>query len=166
MAYATTAQLLERYDYRDIADLVSDTGSPVAQGSLATNGNVIAALNDASGEVETALLQGGRYSTDDLAGLTGNSLFHLVRMTSDVAIALLFARRPLYAFEKYKEARELAEKHLDRLRQGEAVFNLTDMQKSSVPSVDGPTTVEYQNLNLVRDRVHNHYPRRYLPNNR
>lgn len=166
MAYATVAQLLQRFDYRDIADLVSDTGSPVAQGSLATDANALAALNDASGEVETALLMGGRYTTTDLAGLTGNSLYHLIRMTCDVAIALLFARRPLYAFDKYKDARELAEKHLDRLRKGEAVFNLSDMAAASVPSVDGPTTIEYQNLNLVRDRVHNHYPRRYLPNNR
>jgi phage gp36-like protein len=164
MPYATATQLIERYDPRDIAEMASDTG--IAIDDVGTDPNVLAALDDASGEVETALLQGGRYTVSDLTGLTGNSKSHLIRMTCDVAIALLFARRPLYAFERYEKARDLAEKHLDRLRKGDAVFNLSDMATASLPIVDGPTTVEYQNLNLVRDRVRNHYPRRYLPDNR
>ena len=165
-AYATSTQLLERYDANEIADLASDEGQAVTRIALLTDSKVAASLSDASGEVEAALLVGGMYTTDQLEGLTGNAAAKLVRMTCDIAMCFLYERRPLYNVDNVAKFRELADKYLDRLRKGENVFNVAANIGAGTPSVDGPTTVGYESLNLVRDRVQNYYPGRRLPNNR
>src|SRR5690606_22659735 len=116
--------------------------------------------------VESALLVGGIYSTTQLAALTGNSLSKLVRLTCDIAMAYLFERRPLYDNERAGKLHDRVKDQLDRLRKGENVFNLAENIEAGKPTVDGPTTLDYQNLNLVRDRVRNYYPGRRLPGNR
>ena len=166
MAYATAAQLLERYDARDIGDLVSDDDTPVPRPDLLTDGKVAAALNDASGAIDSALMVGGLYSAADLAGLTGNSQYRLICICCEIAMARLFSRRPLRWQEAYAKALELAEGHLDKLRCGQNTFGLPAQIAAGLPSIDGPTTLEYQALNLVRDRTKNYFPGRRLPNNR
>lgn len=163
-AYATSADLIKRYDSRDIAMLASDTGSPSA--GIATDPNVTEALLDASGEIDSALMVSKMYAATDLTSLTGNSAAKLKRLTCDLAMSFLFARRPLFGFEKYEAARKMSDGHLDRLRKGENIFDLQAIKDAGVPKVDGPTTVDYTDLNLVRDRTKNHYPRRVLPDNR
>lgn len=171
MSYASVADLLQRYDFRDIGGLVSDDNreaSPVDLATVGTPGNSIAqaCLDDASGDIEAALFSSGRYTELDLTSLTGNSLSYLKRITCDIAMALIYARRPLYDPDKYKMAMETAESHLERLRKGENVFNLQPQIDAGTPDIDGPSTMDFQNLNLIRDRVRNFFPGRRLPNNR
>ena len=119
MSYATPAQMLERFDARVIGDLVSDSDSQVSAAELLTDPILQAMLDDASGDIEAALLVGGRYTVADLSGLTGNAQKHLVRICCEVAKAYLLRRRVSYNPEKDKAEIELAEHHLERLRSGE-----------------------------------------------
>lgn len=168
MAYATAADLIARCDSRLLGDWVSDTGVRVAEGSLSGNAKITAALDDASGQIEVALLQGERYSVADLAGLTGNSAKHLIRMTCDVAVYLLQDRRRYGADnESRKEALQRSEEHLEDLRQGKHVFDITAVKDAGLMDGQvGPTAVELANSHLVRYRTKNYYPRPRTPNDR
>lgn len=166
MSYATPAQFLERYDARDIGDLCNDDGQQVSRIDLLADTKLQAALDDASGAIDAALLAGGRYTAADLVGLTGFSLSFLIRITCDIALANIWGRRPLYRFEERKACMDAAEAHLKQLRLGENVFNVAANILAGAPTIDGPTTVQYDALNLVRDRTRNYYPARHLPNDR
>ena len=166
MSYAAPADLLARFDPRDVGDLCGDDGVQVSRIDLLTDPNLQACLDDASGAIDAALLAGGRYSTSDLAALTGNSLALLRRICCELALSYLWARRPLYRAEDRKAATELAEKALERLRKGENVFNVTENITASMPTIDGPTSVTYDDLNMIRDRTKNYYPARHLPYDR
>ena len=167
MAYATISNLLDRYDAREIGDLVSDDNNRRESIDLADDPILTALLADASGQVESALVVANRYSAAELAGLTGHSAAHLVRVVCDIAMSLIACRRPGRLKTEAREAiAATAEKHLERLRKGENIFNLTDQANAGSVSIGGPTTVEFFNLNLIRDRTRNYYPGRRLPDNR
>lgn len=165
-AYANHDDMTNRFDAREIGDLLSDTGEPVDEGDFVSHPKLTAILEDASGEIEAALMVGGRYTAANLTSLTGNSLSHLKRITCELAMRDLLARRPAYNPEKLKAFEERCQGHLKQLRHGENVFNLADQKDAGVPSVGGLTTVETINLNLLRDRVQHYYPSRRLPDNR
>lgn len=167
MAICSPADFLLRYDARVVGELVSDANSRVSAVDLATNTVVLTILADAEADVITALLTGGRYSEGDLTGLTGSSLTKAKRVISDISIEYLKERRGNRDPERAKGERENALAPLDRLRRGENVFNLTPQIEAGLADVDGPTTLEFQDLNLVRDRVgRRYYPERVLPHSR
>lgn len=167
MAYATVTDLIDRFDSRDLGDLASDGNAQVSEASLKTDRKIAAALADASGEIDAALLVGGRYTPMELANVTGFSKSHLVRITCDIAAARLMGRRMGRDIEKLKMMVEQAEGHLERLRNGENVFNLTDQKSAGSPSATGLTALDYQDpsaTGLIRDRTNNrYYPARPYP---
>lgn len=166
MAYASASDLIARKDSRDLGDLVSDDGVQVAENELADDAKLGAALDDASGDIEASLLRGNRYTTAQLAALTGNSLAYLKRITCEIAMYHLLARRPEANLERLEYYRKLRETFLEPLASGENVFDITDHLAAGAADVDGPTTQDYGNLNLVRDRVLNYFPPRFNPDNR
>ena len=161
MAYASAEDLVKRYDARTLGDLCSDTGVRVSEVSLATNAKILAALDDASGEIDAALMQAKRYSTADLASLTGNSLAYLKRLTCTFAFAGLWNRRPYVDDMERDEALKQARQALDRLRRGENVFDLEDQKAEGLPDVKEPSVSSIDRLNLTVDRARRgYYPRR------
>ncbi len=160
MAYATTAQMLERFDARPIGDMVDDTDQQVPADELLTNPVLIAMLDDASGDIDAALSVGGMYTAADLASLTGNSAKHLVRITCEIAYAYLLRRRGIVPADEHQAAMELAESHLERLRQGVNVFNVPQREDAALIDTAGPSAVTFENMNLIRDRTHNYFPER------
>lgn len=164
--YVTVAELLKRFDWRDIGGLVSDDDSRVLLAELTTDTNLLACIGDASGDIDAALLAGGHYTAADLEGLTGNALSKLRRMCSEITMFYLLDRRPLFNAEKLEAYEKMRERHLERLRTGENVFALDAHLAAGVASVDGPSTQNYDDLNLWRDRTRNYFPPRHLPNNR
>lgn len=160
MAYAAAADLFARHDVRSVNDLANDDGARQSRLDLATNVNVAAALDDASGEIDAAILAGKRYTSDDLTGLSGNALAWLKRITCDLAMSFLYDRRPAHNVDQYERYHQLAESHLEKLRTGENVFNLAAQQNASLPTINGPTSVDYARLNLIPDRVPRYFPSR------
>ncbi len=157
MAHATPADLTDRFDARTIADLASDTGEPVE--NLNTDAKVLAALDDASGRFEAAVLVSNLYSTTDLSGLTGNSLALKKRIVCDLAMVNLLRRRPeRFGAEAIKAAEDSGEAYLEMLRKGQRLFDVDAAQDAGLPDIDGPTTIQYSTLNLIPDRTKNFYP--------
>lgn len=165
MSYATPNDLINRKSAETIGALVSDSGTEATESDLidplTTGGErVQAALDSAAGMIEAAVLKGGRYSTVDLAGLTGNSAAFLVMIECEIAMAILFARKPMYAADDYKAAMEMQDMFLSQLRKGETIFNVTANIDAGTPSYAAPSVVEVQQLGLIRDIARPYYPAR------
>lgn len=169
MAYANSSDFIARYDQRVLGDMLSVDGTRVTVAAMATDERLVAALDDASGEIDSAVRVAARYTTDDLAGLTGTGLAHLKRMTCDVAFWLLIDRRCLVnilsdeADRRYRIYRE----HLKDLREGREIFDLDAARDAGLPSQAKATTVELTNMNTIASRSRGRfYPGYVLPGNR
>lgn len=161
MAHAVAADLIARYDTRTIQDLASDTGTQVAAEDLGSDDNVTAALEDASGRMDAAVLTGRMYTPDQLSALTGNTLALRKRICCDLAMAYLMGRRPeKYGAESLKAMQQAGEEYLERLRKGERLFHVTAVQDAQLPDIDGPSVIQYETMNLIPDRTKNFYPSR------
>lgn len=162
MPYAASTDMTDRFDERPLADLVSDSGEPVAD--LSSDRKLQAALDDASGRIDAAVTVAQHYTPTQLASLTGTDLAMLKRLTCELAMLFLMARRQDTWFSDRYERLELrCEAQLDRLRKGERLFGLEVNREAGLPTIDGPTTTQYDNLHLLRGRVNNFYPQRVLP---
>jgi hypothetical protein len=125
-SYLSAAELVKRCDARTLGDLVSDAGQRVDAAALLTHPNLLAALDDASGEVEAACTMGQRYDPLDLAALTGVSRARLYRLLARLTVCLLWERRPDKGPlpDAYKQALD----DLRLLAEGERVFGLVEHQ--------------------------------------
>jgi hypothetical protein len=151
--YTDSADLTSRFDIRSICQLVSDTGVPVQESALSADGKVIAALDDAEGEVAAMLLVGGRYNADDLAALTGTSLAYLKYIICNIAMLHLLGRRPTVNAKLYESLTKLRESHIKALQDGSAIFggNVAD-EAAARPVVDGVSHQDHVNTNSIRIR--------------
>lgn len=160
MPYANAADLTARHDINTILELLTDSGNKPPVNTIATDTRLVACLDDASGDIDSALLVGNRYSTTDLSGLTGNALARLKRLTCDITMAYLYDARPGYNTDQVQPIRARADAELEKLRNGSNVFNLVDQLAAGLPTIDGPTTIDYQRLNLIPDRITRYFPAR------
>lgn len=157
-AYATGDDLVARYDIDMVSDLATDR-EVVSRADIVDHPHVVTALEDASGEVEVALLAGAQYSVEDLAALSGNAANHLKRIVCGLAIAALHRRRPESADESFietitKEAREA----IKALRRGENIFGLQSKINASKTETAGPSVVDLQTRNDLAFRMDRHFP--------
>jgi phage gp36-like protein len=138
MSYATPADIQARYDVRRLGDLVRDDGTRATPSQLSSDANLQAALNDADGVVNAAVLQGQRYKVADLQSLTGNDQQFLIRICCDLAYGHLLARRGYTSDEMQKLAPRytLAIKTLEQLSRGNLVFNVAANLAAGIGVID------------------------------
>lgn len=168
MAYVTPAEFLERYDERVIGDLASVDGTPVSPGALLSDSRLAAALLDAEGEVNSAAHVAARYTSTQLAALTGAGAAHLKRIVSDIGFFLMIDRRILNVSTDERDYRRKVYKDiLDDLRKGIALFDIEEAKEAGLPSVTGPTTAQADSMYYITGRARGHFfPNRVLPNGR
>lgn len=161
-AYATAADLIARKSSATLGALASDSDTEVAEGSLASDPKITAALLSASGAIESALVVGGRYTAAQLASLGTNANAYLVHMTCEIAMAYLYARKPTFFSDEYKAALDLQDTYLERLRKGQNVFNIDENVAAGAPSYASPSVAEVDSLGLIVDRARaRYYPPRF-----
>lgn len=138
-----------RFDARVLKDLALDTGS--AESDLSSNTRVTAALTDASGKVDAVCRQGGRYTTSDLSGLTGNSLGLLKNITCGLAVGQLAMSRGLAMNDNdgWSAAYQQALDWLNLLGTGQEIFDLAHAERAGQPKSDGPTSTQLNDANLA-----------------
>lgn len=164
MPYALPTDLATYFDVRVIADLASDNDTPVQD--YTTDANVLAALSAASGQINSAVMVGSIYTATDLSNLAGDDLQFLKEICCQLVMAKLIRRRPeKYGSESYEGYLNDSEAYLDRLRQGERLFNLPAQAEAGTPDIDGPTIATVERMNLITARSRNFYidPGRRLP---
>jgi len=123
LAYATAEQLLDRYDPREIGDLVSEDENRVPERDLLNNSKLNRALEDASAQIRSAAFVAEKYSNVDLEGLAKAQDAFLVQITCDLAFGRLLTSRSL-ATEIVPDV-ERAQQWLALLRLGERIFPIT-----------------------------------------
>lgn len=167
-AYATAIDLVARYDVDLIRDLATDREN-VTRSEIVTDNRVSVALQDASGEVEVALLAGGRYSVEQLQSLEGNSRNHLKQIVCGLAMAALHSRRPESADKQFIDAlSEKSREAIRALKRGENIFGLPEILSASTPEATGPNAIQIQQANGLTSRMERFFPnaKTRLPYNR
>ncbi|MDE2104186.1 MAG: DUF1320 family protein [Patescibacteria group bacterium] len=164
MSYANPQDLVSRFDARTLGDLCQDAGNRTTQAGLATDPNLQTTLDDASGDIDAALLQGQRYAPADLDGLQGNSLNKLKRVCCDIAFGYLWERRPWRQEQEPHPAYTRGQSALEKLRKGENVFNIFNALDAGIPENTGPSSVDLSQLQTLTQRTRNYYPVLTLPN--
>lgn len=131
----SVAEFLKRVDTSAVGKLCSDTTTPVPLANLPTDPNLIAALQDASGEFETAASLGGRYSKEDiaviLAASTTMAYGKMCRMITDLAWVYLFERRPNKDMPT-PPSMERSLAWLDMLADGKRIFPFLESEAAGV----------------------------------
>lgn len=156
-AYADYDDLVAFTDANTIADLLSDDGTPIADPSADTKLSTL--FLAASGQVEAACGVSSLYTPDELAALTGNSQALLKQLVCCLAMVGLVRRRPeKWGSDYWQAIRQEAEDYLDKLRKGERLFDDSTKRDAGLPTIDGPTAIDYQNLNLIQSRTRNFFP--------
>jgi phage gp36-like protein len=159
MAYATGQDLIDRYDVDLVGDLATDDRATQDRDLVATSVKVAVALEDASGEVEAALLAGGRYTVNQLSGLTGGALSHLKRIVCGLAMAALYQRRPEAADgDMIDRLTKNSRDAIQALMRGENVFGLPSVIDASVIDIGGPSVVDLENRNDLTVRMGRYFP--------
>lgn len=161
MAYATGEELLERFDARLIGDLVKDNGVQEPVASLPEHQNLLSAIDDASADVDAALVVGGRYTPDDLQNnLSASAATFLRRLTCGLALIYLKQRRGRFDPEKDGALLKEINGKLDSLRTGANLLLLGDQEEAPASTIDlvTPKLVPVCRRNTIRARTRNYYP--------
>ncbi len=160
MAYATADDLIARYDVDLIGDLTTDDRDTQDRDLIdGSNEKLSVALEDASGEVDVALLAGGHYTVAQLEGLTGNSRSHLVRIVCALAMAALYQRRPEATdAESIERLTKDARDAIKALRRGENVFGLPAHIDAGKIDIAGPSAIDIRHRNDLTARMSRYFP--------
>jgi phage gp36-like protein len=152
-SYADSDDMVARYDENTLKQLVRDDG--VSEVMLSTNVKMTTALSTATGKVRASLLRGKRYTTDDLDGLTGESLEFLKDIVCRIAFWVLWQRKPYTSAQDTmrQEAKEQADEFLNLLKTGQEIFEIDTHIAAGLPdaSAVSATTVK-TNWQLAVDR--------------
>jgi len=124
VAYVTPEQFLDRYDPRDVGDLVSKGKIRVSEKNLLNNSKLNRALEDASGIVRSAVLVGRKYTREELETLAKDQDPFLIEIVCDLTLGRLITGRSLTAelTPDVIQAREW----VALLRLGERIFNVPE----------------------------------------
>lgn len=165
-AFATPQDLVARYDVRDIRQWASDADLPLSVQGILTNVKVTTALQDASGDIESACLMSDKYQPQDLLTLTGNSLQRLKRLCCELAIGYLFENRLRRGDEEAPAVVRRAHETLERFRKGEWVFGFQEAGDAGLIAHHIETPCEVAARNMVTHQAERYFGRRsnqYLP---
>jgi hypothetical protein len=155
--WCSPSEFLDRYDANLVGELVRDDGSRATVAEMVgdppttdPDSKLVAALADASGLVEAALLTGGKYTREDLATLDGNGVGFLRRLVADLAIGHLLDRRGPNAqnWPNYERATQV----LERIRTGSAVLPLSEAVEAGQVLSEFMTESELDTLGLLSRR--------------
>ncbi len=158
-SYADGNDLIARYDIDLVGDLATDGRETLDQANVPAHVNIIAALEDASGEIDAALKVGGRYTAEQLAGLTGNAAKHLKRICCAIAMCGLLDRRPEVSSTEYRErVYQRAKELLKSIKSGDNIFGLPEEVDAGVIDTGGPTVIEIEERNDLTARMGSYFP--------
>ena len=163
-SYVTASDLLARFDERDIQQCVVDDSSDWKTVVVTSHPYVEIALDDAEGEVVASLRKAGKYDAAALAALTGVDLARLKRIICEIAMVHLLRRRSTFNPDTLKFYEDIRKGHLKDLQDGNSVLTSDEpaIIEAGIVSNEGPTTAQWQDLNLWRDETR-YFPRRKHP---
>lgn len=155
--YCSAVNFLVLFDWRAVRQCLHDgkTSDAVTYANLidATTeegARLVEILKVASGEIEAAVMIGGKISPTDLAALTGASASFLRSIVADLAIGRCYMHRPQE--NPWKEQTTTARQLLNALAQGEMIFGTQEAVNAGLIDLraDTPANVENRNGMVVQ----------------
>jgi hypothetical protein len=177
-AFASSADMIARYDVRTLGDLLADDGSRVASGGMAANTRLTAALKSATGRLKAAILRAERYSVDEIENMQDSahadydeeSSEYLKTLTCAVAFWEIWKAKPQKQNDSShrKDVRKEADEAIKLMQSGEEVFNVPRATDAGTPKVATVTRAEIESdWSLFVDQARGRfYPRRRSYRNR
>jgi len=156
-SYATPSDMLDHYDIRTVADLINDTsvrtgGSPnPVPATVEADPKLVKALNAAAGIIEAATLRSKRYFVADLQALDGCSKEFLIQINCDLAMGLLYRRRPDKG--QIPPFFTAAMAWLDQLANGERVFSFEENEDAGLPRAYVETAADVEERAMVAQQA-------------
>jgi hypothetical protein len=133
-SYITPDDFFNLVDIDLIAQVYSSNGVPLTRTQLETDPRLLAALQAASGKVESTLLKGGRYSAQSLAALTGVSREFFNKLVADTALAFVYEYRDgMTPPDNVRLRIDRAEKLLTRLADGSDILSFSETVQAGQP---------------------------------
>ncbi len=147
--YLDPEDMVKFYDVRRLQEILSDDGTAVDSGDIGGHPTLLTGIEWATGEINTAIYQGKRYTPeniqdliDNAVGSSGNTGYVsavrvLQQLMADLVFGWLMGRRGYgpdvmdRLAPRYKSAQET----LERLYLGERVFNVAEAIEAGVPKV-------------------------------
>lgn len=158
-SYATPADLLLRYDANLLGMLVNDNSQQLSPAQLQNDAATQAALDDATGIIQSALYVAYKYTAAEIATATAESLSLLRRLCCDLAIVMLCQRRGYDYNDKYPML-ALSLELIQQLRNGERVLDIGGNEKAGLAAATFPSLCQQRYAGFVvnNQRV---FPYRY-----
>ena len=153
MSFATPADLLLRFDTNLVGMLVNDNSQKLTPHELRTDLALQAALDDATGTIESALFVAYKYTAAELATVTANSASLLKRLCCDLAIVMLCQRRGYDYSDKYPLL-DLTLETIQQLRYGERVLDLAGNEQGGLPAASHVSVCQQRRVGLVVANYH------------
>ena len=158
-AYATGDDLIGRYDVDQVGDLASDDRETLDRADVPVHPHVAMSLEDASGEVDAALLAGGRYTAEQLQNLTASAESYLKSIVCGLAMAALHERRPeAIDADLIDRLTKKAKDAILSLRRGENVFGIPEVIDATRTQISGPSAIDIRNRNGLSSRMNRFFP--------
>lgn len=174
--YITGAQLILCFDWRTIAELLSDIDAGLANATaVANSATLLEILMEAAGQIEMATSRGNRYQPADLTTLAAVTInpsptvmgSRLRRLNAAIAMEYLWRRRPDKEMPPMPEFEE-AQLMLKALEDGEVIFGFQQSMDAGVMQdyKETPQDVEARNLpSFVAQNFFGRRNNRLLPPN-
>lgn len=138
MAYATIAEMIERYDERVLKDLVQDDDTRNAD--LTGNDILTAVLDDGTALIDAAIRV--TYSNEQLAVLAAANSAVLRRLNADLAMGMLQQRRVRGMPDQIREVVDEAKDMLRDIRNGVALLDDTEARAATIATPHRVTETE------------------------
>lgn len=160
-SYASASDMLDHYDLRTVADLISDNGTRTGGSPNPTRSTVEASpilvkiLKSAAGWIEAACLRSQRYSPTDLQALDGVSKEMLIQLNCDLAMGLLFRRRPDKSAPPWSFTAAL--QVLESLANGDRIFSFVENEEAGLPSEYVMSPADWEEIAMVPQQARRYY---------
>lgn len=163
--YCTPAQLIERCDVRTLGDWLSDETPP----RRFTSAEVLAStalaniLLEASGELESGVLMGERYTVEDLQALQAYdsaSQQLLIGIVAGLAFGKVWYRRPRTDDQKFPTMAQWAQGLLEQLSKGARIFGFVEVAEAGRMEHGRITAAEITDRDLLVVQADRYFGRR------
>jgi len=159
-SWADATDMVNRFSAATLGDLVTDSGTRVAEGSLAADTKMISALANATGRVKSEILQADRYDITAITDMRNaahaeydlEATEWLADVVCRVAFDILWDRKPWsdHYNQQRTAAKDEAKEVLEKIRQGVAILMITTAKDAGKPSAYG---VNNNNRELLWSQV-------------
>jgi glutathione S-transferase len=141
----SAAQFVQRADVRVLGDWLADDGTRLTSAQVVASAVLAVLLKGASGELESAVMAGERYTAADLAAVAAsgtNSAELLFDVVAGLTLARVWGRRPRTDNSPLPALSQWAQQRVEELRSGLRIFPTTEHAAAGVLSHDEITAEE------------------------